>query len=170
MFVWVIPWIRYFPDNANSIALRSKITKPPGKVRDPKIYHRIHQSSEKTFQILVCGWYKIRHFCAVTNKACFWRCFTLLTGPLKLRIFAINLEGMGWFLKFLHQNVDIYKCQPCLQSLYSFYTRAILNHKKLWLRTYSKYVHFCLWWKNTRKWSWKAYPNFRLQPSVILSE
>ena len=41
---------------------------------------------------------------------------TLFSGPLKLCIFAIILEGMDRFLKCLHQNVDIYKCQPYLQS------------------------------------------------------
>ena len=40
---------------------------------------------------------------------------TLLAGPLKLRIFAIVLEGMGRFLFYLNQSVDIYKCQPYVQ-------------------------------------------------------
>ena len=83
----------------------------------------------KTFPIFVCGLYLLRHFCDVTNKACYYVIcieyveslavysvyqrnkiiltltltlvfLTLLTGLLKLRIFAIILEGMGRFLKF----------------------------------------------------------------------
>ena len=71
--------------------LRSKITKPAFKVRDPKIYQRIYQFPEMTFPILVCGSYLLRQFCDVTNKACFG-VFSAIDWPIKTPYFRNNFR------------------------------------------------------------------------------
>ena len=47
-----------------------------------------------TFPILVCGSYLLRHFCDVTNKACFRR-FNAIFCPIKTPYFRNNFRRNG---------------------------------------------------------------------------
>ena len=93
-----------------------------------------------TFPIVAYGSYLLRHFCDVTNKACFGR-FNAIDWPIKTSYFRNNFRSNGPISKTFAPKVDIYKCQP-ICKVYSFYTRATLNRKNVMMNKLKKTIIF----------------------------
>ena len=79
-------------------ALRSKITKPSGKVRDPKLISADVSIFSEDISDLSLWVILITSFFRRHEQDMFLAFLTSLAGPIKLRIFPIILERMGRFL------------------------------------------------------------------------